>query len=74
MSERGAPEAVLSGAEKVALAARLYREFYAACFWHMKPDLVVTEAMIPLVVKGLRTYGGRRGMLAAVELGETHFL
>ena len=57
-------------AEKVEQANRLFREFYTACFWHMKPDLVVTEAMIPIIVKGLRTYGGRRGMLAAAELTE----
>jgi hypothetical protein len=57
-------------AEKVALANRLYREFYTVCFWHMKRDLVVTEAMMPLVVKRLRTYGGRGGMLAAAELTE----
>jgi hypothetical protein len=57
-------------ADRVALANRLYREFYTACFWQMKPDLVVTEAMIPVVVKGLRIYGRRRGMLVAAELTE----
>ena len=59
-----------SAADKVELANRLFREFYAACFWHMKPDLVVTEALIPTIVKGLRTHGGRRGMIAAAELTE----
>jgi hypothetical protein len=57
-------------AERVELANRLFKEFYTACFWHMKPDLKVTEALIPAIVKGLRTYGGRRGMLAAAELTE----
>lgn len=57
-------------ADRVERANRLFREFYTACFWHMKPDLVVTEAMIPIIVRGLRTYGGRRGMLAAAELAE----
>jgi hypothetical protein len=57
-------------ANKVELANRLFREYYTSCFWHMKPDLVVTEAMIPVIVRGLRTYGGRRGMLAAAELTE----
>jgi hypothetical protein len=50
------------------LAGRLFKEFYAACFWHMKPDLVVTEEMIPAIIKGLQTYGGRRGFLEAAKL------
>jgi hypothetical protein len=54
--------------EKVELANRLFKEFYTSCFWHMRPDLVVTESMIPLIVKGLRTHGGRRGFLAAAQL------
>src|SRR5438046_2707820 len=24
---------------RIELARRLFREFYAACFWHLKPDL-----------------------------------
>jgi len=54
--------------ERLNLANRLYREFYAQCFWHCPPDLVITEELLPLVVKGLRTYGGRRGFLLAEEL------
>jgi hypothetical protein len=70
MNQSHATDSARMSAEKVALANRLYREFYTACFWHMKPDLIVTEAMIPTVVKGLRTYGGKRGMMAAAELTE----
>ncbi len=70
MNQTDATGPALARADKLALANRLYREYYTACFWHMKPDLVVTEAMIPVIVKGLRTYGGRRGMLAAAELAE----
>jgi hypothetical protein len=54
----------------VKLARELFKEYYASCFWHMKPDLIVTEAMIPLVIKGLRAHGGRRGFLAAAQLIE----
>jgi hypothetical protein len=50
------------------LAQQLFKEFYGACFWHMKPDLVITEAMLPLIAKGLRTHGGRQGWLAAERL------
>jgi hypothetical protein len=55
---------------RIELARRLYREFYAACFWHLKPDLVVTEEVIPIILHGLRTHGGRRGLLAAAQLEE----
>jgi hypothetical protein len=53
---------------RVDLVGRLYHEFYAACFWHLKPDLVVTEEVIPTIVRGLRLHGGRRGLLAAARL------
>jgi hypothetical protein len=56
---------------RVDLARRLYREFYAACFWHLKPDLVVTDEVIPIIVRGLRQHGGRRGLLAAARLQES---
>jgi hypothetical protein len=56
---------------RIELARRLYREFYAACFWHLNPDLVVSEETIPIILRGLRTYGGRRGFLAAAQLEES---
>ena len=52
----------------IELAQRYYREFYILCFWHMKPDLIVTESNILSVVDGLRKHGGRKGMLAAAEV------
>jgi hypothetical protein len=55
---------------RIELARRLFREFYATCFWHLRPDLVVTEEMIPVLLRGLRTHGGRRGFLAASQLEE----
>ena len=58
----------LSMPEKLALAKRLYREFHTICFWHMKPDLIVTEANLPDIVKGLRTYGGKKGATSAAQL------
>ena len=56
---------------RIELARRLYREYYAACFWHLKPTLVVTEEMIPIILRGLRAHGGRRGFLAAAQLEES---
>lgn len=55
----------------VEIARELFKEFYASCFWHWKRDLVVTEEMIPAIVKGLCTHGGRKGMLAASRLQRT---
>ena len=55
---------------KVELAQQLFEEYYARCFWHMKPDLKVTQETIPSIVKGFRYHGGRSGMLAAARLLE----
>ncbi|MCI0684336.1 MAG: hypothetical protein L0Y71_19675 [Gemmataceae bacterium] len=54
--------------EKLALAKRLYCECYADCFWHMQPDLEITEATLPLIIRGLQDYGGRREFLEAAKL------
>ena len=54
--------------ERLKLANLLYREFHARCFWHSPPDLVITEDLLPFVVKGLRTHGGHRGFLLAAKL------
>lgn len=53
------------------LAQRLFREYFAICFWHMKPDLFVRQVDVPAILKGMRTYGGRRGWFAAATLAET---
>ena len=54
--------------ERVELANQLFREFHTRCFWHSPRDLVITEELIPFVVKGLRTHGGRRGFMLAGKL------
>lgn len=61
--------------ERLELANRLYRQYHTRCFWHSPRDLVITEDLIPFVVKGLRTHGGRRGFILAGKLqpkGATH--
>jgi hypothetical protein len=63
-------EKPLTAEERVALAQRLFNEYYIQCFWHMKPDLVVTEATIPSIVSGLRDNGDRRTFLEAAKLVE----
>lgn len=54
--------------EQVALAQRLFQEYYAACFWYMRPDLIISEATVPLVIDGLRKNGGMDTLRAAAQL------
>lgn len=54
--------------DRLERAQRLYEQYHTQCFWHMRPDLVVTDADIPVIVQGLRTHGGRSGFLAAEQL------
>lgn len=56
---------------RIELAQALFKQYYASCFWHWKPDLVITEAVIPAVVKELCAHGGRSAMLAAAKLQDT---
>jgi len=54
--------------ERLELANKLYREYHTRCFWHCPRELEITEELLPLVVKGLRTHGGRRGFILASKL------
>jgi hypothetical protein len=54
--------------ERLALANQLYREYHTRAFWHCPGDLLITEELLPMVVKGLRKYGGRRGFILAGQL------
>jgi hypothetical protein len=64
-----APQANPSPASRrLELAQQLFKERYASCFWNLRPDLVITEETLPLVIKGLRTHGGKEGVLAAAQL------
>lgn len=63
----GHAESVVS-LNRVDLANRLFHDYFVRCFWHWKPDLRITEAMIPDIVNGLRANGGHKGMLAASHL------
>jgi hypothetical protein len=53
---------------KIALARELYLNFHARCFWHMRKDAIITEDHLPLIIQGLRHYGGREGFLLAAKL------
>ena len=53
---------------RVREARRAFREFYAQCFWYLRPDLDVTLEDVPEIVRGLRQNGGRQGFLRAAKL------
>jgi len=57
--------------ERLDLANSLYREFHTQCFWHCRRDLVITEDLIPMVIKGLRDHGGHRGFILSAKLKES---
>jgi len=49
-------------------ARRIYRRYYAQCFWYLRPDLMPTPADLPEIARGLRQHGGRAGFLLAAKL------
>jgi hypothetical protein len=50
------------------LANQLFRRYRARCFWHSPKDLVITDELIPFVIKGLRANGGREGFVLSGKL------
>jgi hypothetical protein len=53
---------------RVREARRAFRAYHAQCFWYLRPEMTVTLADIPEIVRGLRQNGGRRGFLLASKL------
>jgi len=54
--------------QRLELARRAFKEFYAQCFWSAPPDLEVTKADIPFIIRGLRLHGGHKGYRIVAEL------
>ena len=52
----------------VGRAQQIFLQYHARCFWHLKPDLVITASHIPMIQTGLRKYGGMEGLRLAAEL------
>ena len=53
---------------RVRDARRAFRDFYAQCFWYLRPDMQITLREVPQIVRGLRQNGGRQGFLVAERL------
>ena len=58
----------MTSEERLRRAQEAYREYYSRCFWHMKKDLVISEANLPAIIEDLKLYGGRKGWLLAHDL------
>ena len=64
MTERETAERM----RRLDLARQVFKEFSAQCFWSWQRDTEITERTIPLIIRGLRLYGGHRGYKLAAEL------
>lgn len=51
-------------------AQQVFVQYHARCFWHMRRDLKITPALIPVIRDGLRKFGGLDGMRLAAELSQ----
>jgi hypothetical protein len=53
---------------RVREARRAFLDFYAQCFWYLRPDMKVTLDDVAEIVRGLRKNGGRQGFIRADKL------
>ena len=62
------PAAPVPDIDRLSVAQEAFRTYYASCFWFMAPELVVTEALLPLIAEGLRHHGDRKAFQIAQTL------
>lgn len=53
---------------RLDLAREAVARYGTRCFWFLRPDLVLTEEHLPMVVQGLRNRGDREAFLLADRL------
>ena len=58
----------LTKEEKLEHARRVFKEWFARCFWSWNPDVVITEKNLPLLIRDLRLNGGHQGYRIASQL------
>jgi len=56
--------------DRIALARRLFHDYYTMCFWHLRPDLEITADTLPAIIHGLRTNGNRQAFIDSAQLAE----
>ncbi len=58
----------LTSRRAVAHAQVAFERFFTQAFWHLRPDALITERMLPDVITGLRRYGGKDGFREAEKI------
>lgn len=59
---------LLGREERVELARRAFKDFYAQCFWSYRRDAEIGEEDIPWIVRDLRLNGGHKGYKVVADL------
>ena len=54
--------------DRLTLARDAFARYRAMCFWFVRPDFIVTEATIDVVIRGLRQSGDREAFVLADKL------
>lgn len=54
--------------DRLTLARDAFTRYRAMCFWFVRPDFIVTETTIEVVIRGLRQSGDREAFLLADKL------
>jgi hypothetical protein len=68
MSAAISPNSTMTTEERLRRAQTAYQLYRTQCFWSMRRNLVVTEENLPLIIEGLKQYGGHKGWKLAHEL------
>jgi hypothetical protein len=59
--------------QRLLVAQKAFRDFYAQCFWSYDPQLTVTEDLVPLIIRELRLNGGHKGYRIVAELHRLNY-
>jgi len=52
----------------VAHAQVAFEKYFTRAFWHMRNDAIITQGLLPVVIAGLRRYGGKDGFNEAAKI------
>jgi len=52
----------------VAHAQVAFEKYFTRAFWHMRNDAIITQGLLPVVISGLKRYGGKDGFNEAAKI------
>ena len=58
----------LTDEEKLDLASRVFKEWFARCFWSWDPHVIISKDNLPQLIRDLRLNGGHEGYRIAARL------